>query len=72
MNNKKIEIYVKSENIKSNHKRVWGSFKLSDKTVTKFEMLKGESWFQWNNSTNNLCITVNRVEHICNEWLELH
>ncbi len=61
--------HIKKEIVKSNSQRIWGSFKLSDKTTTKFEMKKGESWFQWGNSTNNLCLTVDRVEQLCNAWL---
>ena len=60
---------IKSETTKQNSRRIWGSFKLSDKTTTKFEMKKGESWFQWGNSTDNLCLTVDRVEELCNDWV---
>ena len=40
-----------------------GQFKLSDKTITKFEIDKqsGE-WNQWGNSTSNLCITVEKIQ----------
>ena len=62
-------VYVKSETVHSNNKRIWGSFRLSDKTTTKFEMVKGDSWFQWGNFQDNLCLTVGRVEELCNDWL---
>jgi hypothetical protein len=61
---------VRSEEIHKNKSRIWGEFKLSDKTTTKFEMRKGESWNQWGNSRENLGLTVDRVEEISNEWLE--
>ena len=64
-----MSVYVKSEQVNRNSKRIWGSFKLSDKSTSKFEMLKDESWYQWGNSTDNLCITVERVEKLCDEWL---
>ena len=63
-----MDVYVKNKTIHSNSQRIWGSFRLSDKTTTKFEMKKGESWFQWGNSTENLCITVDLVERLCDEW----
>jgi len=59
-----------SETVHQNNRRIWGSFKLSDKTTTKFEMKYEESWFQWNNMTDNLCITAPRVEELCNRWVE--
>lgn len=61
--------YIKSEKINSNRNRIWGSFKLSDGTTTKWEMSKGNSWFQWGNSTENLGLSVDRVEQLTNEWL---
>jgi hypothetical protein len=42
-----------------------GQFKLSDKTITKFEIeKKSGAWEQWGNSTNNLCITVECVNKL--------
>jgi len=38
-------MFIKSESIKRNKNRIWGSFKLSDGSKTNFEMRKGESWF---------------------------
>jgi hypothetical protein len=60
---------VKTEKVNRNANRIWGSFKLSDGTTTKFEMVKGNGWNQWGNSTDNLYLTVSRVEHLCNDWL---
>ncbi len=57
------------ETVNRNKNRIWGNFKLSDGSTTKFEMRKGESWFQWGNTTDNLCLTVDRVEELTNEWL---
>lgn len=61
--------YIRSENIHRNKQRIWGSFRLNDGSVNKFEMRKGESWFQWGNTTDNLYITVERIEQLCNDWL---
>jgi hypothetical protein len=63
-------VYVKKETINQNSRRIWGTFHLSDGSKTKFEMRKGESWFQWNNTTDRLGITVGRVEELCNAWFE--
>lgn len=60
---------IKSEKVNRNSRRIWGSFKLTDGSTTKFEMLKGDSWNQWNNTTSNLCLTVDRVKLLCEEWL---
>lgn len=57
------------ETVHKNRNRIWGSFRLSDKTITKFEMKKGESWFQWGNSVDNLGVSVERVDELCNEWI---
>lgn len=59
------------EKVNRNSKRIWGTFRLSDGSTTRFEMRKGESWFQWKNSTENLGETVERVEELCSEWLEV-
>ena len=61
---------IKKETINRNSKRIWGSFKLSDGTTTKFEMCKGEAWFQWGNISSNMGLTVDRVEELCDRWLE--
>ena len=63
-------VHIKKETINQNNKRIWGSFKLSDNTTTKFECKKNESWFQWGNTTDNLCLTVEKVEKLVNKWLE--
>ena len=61
------DVYIKQETVNKNSKRIWGSFKLSDGTKTKFEMVKGEGWFQWGNFPDNLGITCERVDELCNE-----
>ena len=33
-----------------------------------YEMSKENSWFQWGNTTDNLCLTVGRVEELTAEW----
>ncbi len=63
-------IYIVSKSVNSNSRRVWGTFKLSDKTKTHFEMKKETGWFQWGNTKDNLCLTVHLVEEICSKWLE--
>lgn len=65
-----MDVYIKKETVNQNSKRIWGYFKLSDNTTTHFEMKRDKGWFQWGNTTNNLCITVDRVEELCNKWLE--
>lgn len=62
-------VHVINETIHQDKNRIWGQFKLSDGSVTKFERAKGDpSWFQWGNITNNLCLTVGRVEQLTNQW----
>lgn len=63
-------VYVKSRTINTSKRRIWGNLKLSDGSQTKFEMVKGETWYQWGNSTDSLGITVGEVERITSEWLE--
>lgn len=63
------------ETINKNSRRIWGYFKLSDGTKTQFEQTKenaknGISWSQWGNITENLGVSVERVETLTNEWLE--
>jgi hypothetical protein len=47
--------------------RIKGKIKLSDKSVTKFEIGKDGEWNQWGNTTNNLCITVSLIEQLSRE-----
>ena len=61
--------HIVSEKVNRNKSRIWGSFKLSDGSVTKFEMKKGESWLQWGNKTENLSQSVARVEILTTEWM---
>ena len=53
---------------KKNAERIKGQFILSDGSITIFEMCKGQGWFQWGNTTENLWISVDRVEEITMEW----
>ena len=41
-----------------------GSFTLTDRSMTQFEIDKNGNWFQWGNCTENLCITVAYVERL--------
>jgi len=50
-------------------KSIKGSFTLTDGTKTIFEIDKEKgTWDQWNNTTENLCITTSEVERISNEY----
>ena len=59
---KKIS-YYKSGAIK-------GQIKLTDNTITHFEIDKYGEWQQWGNSTSNLCVTVPFMERLCQEKFE--
>jgi hypothetical protein len=47
--------------------KIKGILKLSDKSTTKFEIEKDGNWYQWGNSTENLCLSVSFVERLANE-----
>ena len=71
------DLTIVKTKIEKNRLRIWGTFWLSDKSKTKFEMTKknreknGEgSRYQWNNYTYNLCITTERVKKLCEEWYQ--
>jgi len=61
-------VYILKETVHKNSRRIWGSFKLSDKSTSKFEMIKGKTWFQWANTAANMGITVDRVTKLCEEY----
>ena len=68
---------VRSETVHKNRNRVWGTFTLKDGSKTHFEMTKANrtnlgagAWFQWGNTTDNLSLTVERVEKLCSDWEE--
>jgi len=70
-------VKVVKEVVHRNTQRIWGYFKLSDKSKSCFEMTKRNlkhlgdgAWFQWGNSQENLGITVDRVVQLCQEWIE--
>lgn len=72
-------VHVIKETINQNARRIWGTFKLSDGSTTKFEQTSSDlkrlgdgSWFQTGNRTNNLSITVLRVEQLVTEWRLKH
>ena len=59
---------IKSKNITYlKDGRIKGKIKLSDKSVTKFEIGKDGEWQQWGNTTNNLYITVSLIEKLSRE-----
>ena len=62
-------ITIKEETVKRSKRRIWGQFILSDGSVTKFDGSKENSWEQWGNTTDNLRVTVSRLEEIFSEWL---
>ena len=57
------------ETITKSSKGIKGTFKLSDNSTTKFEKEKGKDWMQWGNNNDNLCLTTQKVEQLCNEWI---
>ena len=60
--------YVKSESYRRTKNTIKGHFILSDKSKTQFSIDKENGWSQWGNSTENLGVTVARVEKLT-EWL---
>ena len=63
-----MSVTIEKECFKKNAEHIKGRFILSDGSTTIFEMCKGQSWFQWGNTTENLWISVERVEEITMEW----
>jgi hypothetical protein len=57
-------VYVKSEVVKRSKNIIKGYFCLSDKSKTSFEIRRNDYWYQWGNTADNLCLTVNRVEKL--------
>lgn len=50
--------------------KIKGTFYLSDKSKTTFEICtKGKIWEQWGNTTENLCLSVPLVEDMFNQKL---
>ena len=62
--------YIKSQKINKSHNRIWGTFKLSDKSTTHFEVRQNESLQQWGNSTENLGLSVDIIEKLESELYE--
>ena len=66
---------VVEECVKKN-KFCWrGHFKLSDGSSTQFEIRFEEDyndviWDQWGNTTDNLCITTDRVEQLTRDFTD--
>lgn len=59
--------YVKSEVVKRTKNTIKGHFILSDKSKTMFAIDKEYGWQQWGNSTENLGLTVDRLEQLQSE-----
>ena len=47
-----------------------GFFTLSDGTKTRFAVTRTEGWHQWGNSTDNMGITVDRIEELTSLLIE--
>lgn len=60
-------VHIKSKKITYYKDKIKGSIRLSDGSVTKFEIFKGGDWFQWGNSTVNLSLTVPLMEKLQKE-----
>ena len=59
---------IKSKNITYlKDGRIKGKIKLSDKSVTKFEIGRDGEWEQWRNTKDNLYITVSLMEKLSKE-----
>ena len=57
--------YIKTKKITYlKNGKIKGTLTLSDKSTTKFEINKDGQWFQWGNSTNNLCLSVELVQQL--------
>lgn len=70
---------VVKESVHENKSRIWGEFKLSDGSATQFEMTREGlrslgvgAWQQWGNRTDNLWLTVGRVEKLTRAWQRKH
>jgi len=60
--------YVKSRKITHyRNGKIKGTFTLSNKTKTHFEISKDGEWQQWGNTVNNLYMTVRAVEELVKE-----
>lgn len=65
---KKHHVYVRKETVHRTHKRVYGSFKLSDGSTTKWTFKKGTYWYDHNEKhPENVPITRNRIKQIVEE-----
>lgn len=58
--------YIKREVIKRTRNTIKGYFCLSDKTKTIFDINK-DGWEQWGNTSENLYLTVGRLEKLQEE-----
>lgn len=65
------ETHVIREKVTRTKNTIKGKFYLSDKSITSFDISREYGWNQWGNSTENLGITVNRLEQLQNELLDL-
>ncbi len=64
-------IRVTSETVRRTKNTIKGHFTLSDKSKTKFDIDRGYGWNQWGNTTDNLSLTVNRVEELLEELRDI-
>lgn len=61
---------IRSTKLRETKNFIKGVFRLSDKTKTSFEIDKRSgNWYQWGNTTDNLCISVPKIEKIIYEFM---
>ncbi len=65
------EVHVVSEAVRRTKNTIKGTFRLSDKSTTSFEIDRENGWEQWGNTTGNLGVTVARVEQLQKELLDI-
>lgn len=61
-------VHIVKETVHQNSKRIWGYFKLSDNSRTRFEKTATTGWIQWGNTTDKLGITLDRVKQLTADW----
>ena len=57
--------------IKQDKHHIEGTHYLRDHLgKVKFEMVYGQSWTQWGNTNDNLCLCTETTERFCNQWIK--
>lgn len=60
---------IKTTKITAIKKGISGYFTLTDGTKTKFSIDKQGEWYQWGNSTENLYLSVPKVERLVSDLI---